>query len=778
MAETPGVLLVHDEYGKFKGGNSSINRKVLEIIKEYEPDLPVVCTVLKATEQEIQDAQNVGVTLLLPELDRDDYRTPSLDWLTFDHRSKYPHLPATIRSIVGHAGFTSRAAVRIKQERYPDAKVILVTNDIPEDTAYYKGDEKAMGIGKKEDSILEDAQEADVVFSLGKKIFNHFENQFRAIPTKKRPQHVKFAPRSSKTFEDAEAEYKEAETMVVLSIGQGGCDLAAKALDIVAEKRKVKSRVIGVDKDEFQTSQAILKSAKVQTTLLPYGTQKDICKEMMQAHLVLMPSRAEPFGLLGLEAIAAGVPVLVSSRSGLADFIHEHVDDLRHSIVDMDESEEGAIAKHLAKDIERMLKHNKAEFKTAARCKQQLLSTKYWEDSHQQFIKACTDAGGDSQPAKVKKRRHSAGSIGEDSESMKALKAGLNRTISVDNMVILPPPFSHSSLKGLDLRIISREDQSYSRAEVGKLQEEDETLQKHLLQKTMEIQGLQGTNKDMAVRIDELSSAKHTMKGKKQEEEKPAERLSGAEGKTDTSDKVSKGDQAAAQKDEETWKGQVNGRIGIIGTSGAGKSTFINSFRGLRFRDPGAASVGTTETTSENKEYSHPVYENVTLVDFPGVQFRVEHGSFHTDEYIRRFEKSMKECDVFLVFTSNRVHDKVVWIASKARAMGKKVLFVRSKFDRDVEDIQYDDPEYFADGQEEGEKRLLQMQRHDYVSKLESMGYGHVDMADVFVISGILRFVLQGRWDAPALEHAILKHLTQKELTPLPSPKKSICVLS
>ncbi|XP_066265742.1 uncharacterized protein [Branchiostoma lanceolatum] len=412
--ERLAVLLVHDEYNASQR-EISVNPKLGGyILKENVPDMPVFSTVLQATEEDKQDAQQDGVELLLPKLDPGDPRTdPSLDWLTFDHRVKYPHLPPKIGSIVGHAGVTSRAAVRIKQERYPDTRVILFSSDIPEDTEYYKGNEEAMGIGKKEDSILEDAQDADVVFSLGNKIFDHFENQFRAIPASKRPQHFKFVPRSSKTFEEAEAEYKDTETMVVVSVGgvEGaeklrGYDLSTEALSIVADKMKVKYRVIGVDKDDFKTSKAILehcKSANLQITLLPYGTQKDICKEMMQAHLVLMPSRAEPFGLVGLDAITAGVPVLVSSKSGLADFIHEHVDELHHSIVGVDGGEEGANVRRWADAIERVLKHNRTEFKTAARCKQQLLSTKYWEESHLQFSKACTEIGNDTQQTALAK---------------------------------------------------------------------------------------------------------------------------------------------------------------------------------------------------------------------------------------------------------------------------------------------------------------------------------------------------------------------------------------
>ncbi|XP_035673085.1 T-cell-specific guanine nucleotide triphosphate-binding protein 2-like [Branchiostoma floridae] len=215
---------------------------------------------------------------------------------------------------------------------------------------------------------------------------------------------------------------------------------------------------------------------------------------------------------------------------------------------------------------------------------------------------------------------------------------------------------------------------------------------------------------------------------------------------------------------EDAWMGQAYVRIGIVGSSGAGKSTFINSFRGLEASDPGAADVGTTETTRETAEYPHPEHDHVILVDFPGALFKLQEENWHPvtfnmEEYRVRFGGKMKECNVFLVFTSERVHDNAVWIAKVAKDMGKKVLFVRSKFDRDLEDKQRDKRSYFAGGQKEGEERLLQEHREDYVTKLDTLGYGRVDIRDVFVISGILEHVQTGHWDAAALKEAILKQL-------------------
>ena len=42
-------------------------------------------------------------------------------------------------------------------------------------------------------------------------------------------------------------------------------------------------------------------------------------EDIARASVVLMPSRVEGFGLVGLEALAMGVPVLISKRSGLGE---------------------------------------------------------------------------------------------------------------------------------------------------------------------------------------------------------------------------------------------------------------------------------------------------------------------------------------------------------------------------------------------------------------------------------------------------------------------------
>jgi glycosyltransferase involved in cell wall biosynthesis len=59
-------------------------------------------------------------------------------------------------------------------------------------------------------------------------------------------------------------------------------------------------------------------------TVRNYSPESDrLQRDLRRASLLLMPSRAEGFGLVGLEAIAAGTPALVSDRSGLGQLLRE-----------------------------------------------------------------------------------------------------------------------------------------------------------------------------------------------------------------------------------------------------------------------------------------------------------------------------------------------------------------------------------------------------------------------------------------------------------------------
>ncbi|XP_078659033.1 uncharacterized protein LOC144904193 [Branchiostoma floridae x Branchiostoma belcheri] len=397
--EVMSVLLVNGEYGTSHGGNSTTNRQVALYLKES--GATVHATALQASEEDKQCAKDDKVILHLPVKKYRDKRTPSLEWLTFDHKSRYPDIPKNLKCIVGHSDVTSGAARSIQEDRCKLAKVVLFNHDIPEDT-------KAMEARKKMEDILEDAKNADAVFSLGKRIFHHFQTKYKSLGKSKPREHVLFRPKPSRVFEDISVGPGGGEK-VVLFVGRvtkeeklKGHDLVARSLGKVAEKiPNVRLWIRGIDGDDWKASEIIMEenmeSGRIKPTLLPCGTQEDIAKDVEQAHLVLMPSRAEPFGLIGLEAIAAGIPVLISDRSGLADMIMDLIKekklpaDMRHRIVktSVRESDLGEDAREWAKKIEDTLEYSESEFARAAEFKKKLLESKYWEESHKSLLRVC-----------------------------------------------------------------------------------------------------------------------------------------------------------------------------------------------------------------------------------------------------------------------------------------------------------------------------------------------------------------------------------------------------
>ncbi|XP_078615344.1 uncharacterized protein LOC144884161 [Branchiostoma floridae x Branchiostoma japonicum] len=387
----PVVLLVIDEVGTSKGGISTINGQLLDLLTSAKAK--VLCTVLHATEEEKRKARSKGIDLVLPMANITGESRSTLDWLTYHHKTHYPILRSDISVIVGHADVTSTAARNIKKERLPSAKFILYNHVMPEDTEHHKSDDKAIGIGDKTEAIDKDIQDADVVFSVGPTMFDYYKNEIRGL----NKTHHQFLPKPSNVFSNMTVKYEETETKVVLSVGRvkgveklKGYDLVAKAMVKVLKKfQKGWWRIRGISFEEYEESKKIIQSNVDFTfTPLPYGTQEQLKNDFRKAHVVLMPSRAEPFGLVGLEAIAAGVPVLVSSNSGLAEFLEKQDPEFHRRIVDIDGADD-VVADRLADRIIEVLGGGREEFEAAKRLKDNLLASKYWEESHRKFLEEC-----------------------------------------------------------------------------------------------------------------------------------------------------------------------------------------------------------------------------------------------------------------------------------------------------------------------------------------------------------------------------------------------------
>ena len=113
---------------------------------------------------------------------------------------------------------------------------------------------------------------------------------------------------------------------------------------------------------------------------------------MRSSSLVLMPSRSEGSGLVGLEAIVSGTPVLLSSQSGLAELLTEQLDPevAARVIVETtgDETKPGPDIDQWANAIEAALRNREASFRDASELLAALGHRLTWKSSVQSLLSA------------------------------------------------------------------------------------------------------------------------------------------------------------------------------------------------------------------------------------------------------------------------------------------------------------------------------------------------------------------------------------------------------
>lgn len=117
---------------------------------------------------------------------------------------------------------------------------------------------------------------------------------------------------------------------LILFIGrlthQKGCEFLIKSIPSVAKYHNVKLVVVGdgYQRGELEYAASITgESRRVNFTgFIPDGEVVDL---LLSADVMVIPSVYEPFGVVALEAMAAGIPVVASDVDGLGEIIkHEH----------------------------------------------------------------------------------------------------------------------------------------------------------------------------------------------------------------------------------------------------------------------------------------------------------------------------------------------------------------------------------------------------------------------------------------------------------------------
>ncbi|XP_060600896.1 T-cell-specific guanine nucleotide triphosphate-binding protein 2-like [Ruditapes philippinarum] len=172
-------------------------------------------------------------------------------------------------------------------------------------------------------------------------------------------------------------------------------------------------------------------------------------------------------------------------------------------------------------------------------------------------------------------------------------------------------------------------------------------------------------------------------------------------------------------KDVESWKSTMV-HIAVTGQSGTGKSSFINSIRGLKPGNKGAALVGANETTFTCNRYEHPANKSFVVWDLPGVGTP----NFPKEKYLDMVR--INRYDFFIIISKDRFTELDLWLAQKIREQKKSCFFVRSNIDVTIENNARD----FS--KTHNEKDLLEKIRENISNEFQRKG---ISDQKIFLIS-------------------------------------------
>ena len=332
------VLFVCDEWNSNKGGLSTFNREfAISLAKSSRDDFAVNCYVCQSSESDREDANKNGVSLLTAKSVPGTHNR--LEWLRLTP-SELPHPDV----VIGHGRKFGTPSYCIVQNT--NCKWVQFVHVSCEDLGKYKQTETdaVEENEKKHKEEIKLCKESNAVVAVGLRLQQKYS---RCLPDTNVHCIIpgileKFVSLSDQKLANVSHGPDELSVFV---FGRGSYeDLSLKGYDIIANALgslgEFKMTFVGSPEGQHRIIMGwFLQNTSItrrQLTVRGYCNQ-DAVKEMFYAaDLVAMPSRTEGFGLIALEAISAGVSVLLTSESGIAKAL-EQVDGGKSVIIESED---------------------------------------------------------------------------------------------------------------------------------------------------------------------------------------------------------------------------------------------------------------------------------------------------------------------------------------------------------------------------------------------------------------------------------------------------------
>ena len=260
-----------------------------------------------------------------------------------------PPINHTMDCVIGHGVHLGRPIALIKRNPiYSHCKWIQVVHSAPEEDGMYKIISEGEKMQKTEIQLC---KMADQVITIGPKLAEAYGRHL--YPVKQQENIFDLTPSIFSEFLEVEQATEERRTFCILVIGSGdscedfnvkGYDIAAKAIaELKDESYKLKFVCTAGGKGDIVAEKLLHHGIKRnQLIVRSFDDSREVLANLFcEVDLAIMPSRTEGFGIIALEALSAGLPVLVSGNSGLGEALRK-VPLGSQSVVDSEDSKDWA----------------------------------------------------------------------------------------------------------------------------------------------------------------------------------------------------------------------------------------------------------------------------------------------------------------------------------------------------------------------------------------------------------------------------------------------------
>jgi len=291
----------------------------------------VACLVIDPTPREVDEAAAADVRLI--GCPSDPVISGSSRLLLF-HRALLPDFVPEI--IIGHDHITGSSANHVAHRIYTESAYVHFIHTLPEEIEVYKsrGGNSVLRSAEKAEVQYQQCRNAQLVVGVGPRI--HREMSTRIAPNSNVPV-VCLRPGLNRNLLSNKVDLSKPRTPYCLFMGRledgdlKGAGLACRMIRMLnldwPWQAATRPRLIlrGFDPANLDSEIAGIggiEDAKQYLVPRPYAPDSEtIANDIRSSCVIIMPSKREGFGLVALEGIAAGIPVLVTAESGMGEML-------------------------------------------------------------------------------------------------------------------------------------------------------------------------------------------------------------------------------------------------------------------------------------------------------------------------------------------------------------------------------------------------------------------------------------------------------------------------